>query len=133
MADVRDLESTGRKRAAKLYPLNRENDCEWKGLKNAGGGGIPIVGCLAGKQEAIHHGPDKNTLANYVGNVHRICTNCHNRWHTLNDILYPETRPSGDVPFVPLDGIVIPHDGVNKFTPQEFADNELMWASRKKK
>lgn len=131
MADVGDLESTGRKRAAKMYPLRREEDCEWKGLKNAGGGAKPIVGCLAGKQEAIHHGPDKNTLANWVGNVHRICARCHNRWHTENDKLYPSIRPAGDNPYLPLSGETIAHDAVTTFTPIEFADNELEWANRK--
>jgi hypothetical protein len=134
-ADVTDWESTGRKRAAKLYPLNRENDCEWKGLKLAGGGPVPILGCLAGKQEAIHHGPDKNTLSNFVGNVHRICHTCHNRWHTLNDSFYPSERPNGDTPFIPvgLGEIVTAHDGLTKFNPEEFAANEMMWLDRKGK
>lgn len=82
---LRDQQSTGRKRAAKMYPLDPEADCEWCMQKNCGGGDFPIVGCLSGKQEARHHGPDKNTLNNEKGNVHRICHFCHNRWHTLND------------------------------------------------
>lgn len=134
MKDVTDLESTGRKRAARLYPLNREANCEWQGLKLAGGGPKPIIGCLAGKQQAIHHGPDKNTLSNFVGNVHRICHTCHNRWHTLNDSHYPSERPSGDSPYVPPEGVeTFPHDGLTKFTPEEFAANEMMWLERKEK
>lgn len=43
------------------------------------------MGCLDGKQQARHHGPDKNTLNNDTGNVHRICHQCHNRWHARND------------------------------------------------
>jgi len=82
---LRDQQSTGRKRAAKLYPLDVEAECDWKMRKNCGGGTTPIVGCVNGKQEARHHGPDKNTLNNEKGNVHRICHMCHNRWHTLND------------------------------------------------
>lgn len=82
---LRDQQSTGRKRAAKMYPLDPEGDCEWRMQKNCGGGEYPIVGCMKGKQEARHHGPDKNTLNNEKGNVHRICHFCHNRWHTLND------------------------------------------------
>jgi hypothetical protein len=82
---LRDQQSTGRKRAAKMYPLDAEAACEWRMRKNCGGGKLPIVGCLKGLQEARHHGPDKNTLNNEAGNVHRICHFCHNRWHTLND------------------------------------------------
>lgn len=85
---LRDQQSTGRKRAAKLFPLDEEADCDWKMRKNCGGGKTPIVGCVNGKQEARHHGPDKNTLNNEKGNVHRICHTCHNRWHTLNDEKY---------------------------------------------
>lgn len=68
-----------------MYPLDRDADCEWQGKKNNGGGKSPIVGCLEGKQQARHHGPDKNTLNNDYGNVHRICHQCHNRWHARND------------------------------------------------
>jgi|SRR5690606_27706591 len=84
-ATLRDQQSTGRKRAAEMYPLDRDAACEWQGKKNNGGGKFPIVGCLEGKQQARHHGPDKNTLNNDQGNVHRICHQCHNRWHARND------------------------------------------------
>src|SRR5205809_2598849 len=77
-----DQQSTGRKRAAKAYPMDPTMLCEWSMKKNVGGGKNPIVGCLAGLQQARHHGPDKNTLNNEQGNVHRICHHCHNRWHT---------------------------------------------------
>src|SRR5688500_6529481 len=43
--------SAGRKRAAVLYLLDPEADCEWQGLANCGGGKFPIVGCLRGKQQ----------------------------------------------------------------------------------
>lgn len=82
---LKDQQSTGRKRAAKMYPLDLLAECEWKMKKNCGGGEHPITGCTDGKQEARHHGPEKNTLNNDKGNVHRICHTCHNRWHTLND------------------------------------------------
>jgi hypothetical protein len=85
---LRDQQSTGRKRAAKDFPLDADALCEWSLKKNCGGGVFPIVGCLDNKQQARHHGPDKNTLNNDKGNVHRICHSCHNRWHTLNDIGY---------------------------------------------
>jgi len=83
--EVRDPHSTGRKRAAKLYPLDSSASCEWQGKSNKGGGKFPIQGCIDGLQQARHHGPDKNTLNNLEGNVHRICHGCHNRWHALND------------------------------------------------
>lgn len=90
-ASLLDPQSTGRKRAAQLFPLDREADCEWAQLEKAGGGKQPIIGCakrhpfVAGKQRSRHHGPDKNTLNNEPGNVHRICHECHNLWHALND------------------------------------------------
>jgi len=94
-AALKDQQSTGRKRAAKLYPLDREATCEWAELDNCGGG-TTILGCgrrrdakgetiPKGKQECRHHGPDYNTLNNDSGNVHRICHRCHNAWHTVND------------------------------------------------
>lgn len=90
--DITDPHSTGRKRAATLYPLNRTAFCEWRDLANCGGGKHPIVGCATGYQENLHHGPDKNTLNNTRDednptnrNVHKICSMCHNRWHAAND------------------------------------------------
>lgn len=94
--EVTDPKSTGRKRAAVAYPLEDEEgnaiECEWSGLRFAGGGISPIIGCVPGVNKATnrHHGPDKNTLNNSSGNVHRICSWCHNRWHTKNDPLYVE-------------------------------------------
>lgn len=87
-AVLKDQQSTGRKRAAQMYPLDKEAPCEWRGNKNCGGGKRPIVGCADGLQQARHHGPDKNTLNNDAGNVHRICSKCHNRWHARNDSGY---------------------------------------------
>lgn len=98
-ANLKDQQSTGRKRAAKLFPLANGAPCEWRGKKNCGGGSKPIVGCFDGTQQARHHGPDKNTLNNEKGNVHRICHTCHNRWHTENDegyvwgSKYPDHNP----------------------------------------
>ena len=91
---LKDQQSTGRKRAAKLYPLDRAATCEWANDNNAGGGNT-IPGCgirirdnkkvPVGLQQARHHGPDYNTLNNDPGNVHRICHSCHNYWHSMND------------------------------------------------
>jgi hypothetical protein len=85
---LKDQQSTGRKRAAKMYPLDETKECDWRSLSNCGGGSHPITGCIRGNQQARHHGPDKNTLNNEAGNVHRICHNCHNRWHSRNDADY---------------------------------------------
>jgi hypothetical protein len=87
---IGDPYSTGRKRAAVMYPIFKTNPCEWRGKKNCGGG-TPIVGCIEGLQVDRHHGPVKNPLRNEPGNVHRICKDCHNRWHVINDPLYDES------------------------------------------
>jgi hypothetical protein len=73
---LKDPQSTGRKRAARLYPSRLQTaQCEWKqGSKNCGGGRYPIIGCISGSQKARHHGPVKNTTRNHQGNVHRICS-----------------------------------------------------------
>lgn len=85
-----DSQSAGRKVAARLYPLLGESPCEWQGQANCGGGDFPILGCPegTGKQQARHHGPDKNVSSNFDGNVHRICHYCHYRWHAANDATY---------------------------------------------
>lgn len=84
-------QTSGRKQAAKLFPLNYDSPCEWKGKANCGGGDYPILGCPSvgeQKQQARHHGPEKNVQNNEVGNVHRICHYCHYRWHAKNDPTY---------------------------------------------
>lgn len=134
-AAVTDRESTGRKRAAKYYPIPKEGEpgypmtCEWAGLAKAGGGVEPIVGCVGALAKHIHHGPNKSTLENSVGNVHRICPTCHNRWHTLNDPYYGE-RPAGNVPYLP-NAEWHPHDGTTRATPEELAAFEMIWINRK--
>lgn len=115
---LRDQQSTGRKRAAKAYPLNPDAPCEWKMRKNCGGGDSPIVGCVNGTQQARHHGPDKNTLNNEKGNVHRICHTCHNRWHTLNDENY-------------VWGAVYPLHESYEASIADIGLNELFWENRK--
>jgi hypothetical protein len=149
-ADITDVLSAGRKRAAMLYPIFDGMTCEWAGLKNAGGGVEPIIGCNGNKlssqkggngelvQGDVHHGPDKNTLANEPGNAHRICAFCHHRWHAANDKFYGE-RPKkedgkidGTKPFLPLEEYVwSDHDKETQATDEEMAENEIYWASRK--
>lgn len=89
--DISDPKSTGRKRAALLYPIIEGNPCEWKALVNCGGGKHPIIGCISGEQKHRHHGPNKDTIENSPGNVHRICHDCHNIWHSQNDKDYDPT------------------------------------------
>ncbi len=100
--EITDPHSTGRKRAAQMWPLNPEAWCEWKDKANCGGGKYPILGCSNGKQRNIHHGPDKDTLNNNRYNIHLICPNCHNRWHAANDGDHDKTipHPPRDATFV---------------------------------
>lgn len=84
--------SAGRKRAAEIYgnEMGIDKPCEWRGMANCGGGKFPIIGCLSGTREHIHHGPNKDTSHNERNNVSLICTLCHNRWHAANDKAYEE-------------------------------------------
>lgn len=96
---VKDQQSTGRKRAAKQYPLDREAKCEFHDASPSnpkGGGSKPITFGCTNLQEARHHGPDKNTLNNEPGNVHRICHYHHNNWHAANDPTYQPGMLKGD-------------------------------------
>lgn len=103
LEDITDVQSTGRKRAVLMFPINEGDICEWAGLLSAGGGVNAIIGCLDNLATNIHHGPDKNTLNNKRENIHKICAHCHNYWHAVNDEFYGE-RPVGTEPFIPLDG-----------------------------
>lgn len=115
---LRDQQSTGRKRAARMYPLNELAPCDWAMKKNCGGGKFPITGCLANLQQARHHGPDKNTLNNEKENVHRICHTCHNRWHTLNDENY-------------VWGDLYEQHNPSEATAIDLAESEEFWEGRK--
>lgn len=126
---VRDITSTGRKRAAQVKPIEAGMVCEWAGLKYAGGGVLPIIGCAGNLATNIHHGPDKNTLNNEWENLHRICATCHNRWHEQNDPFYGE-RPQDGTAFLPLSGEMKPHDPETKATEQEIADYEKKWKKK---
>jgi hypothetical protein len=116
---ITDVQSTGRKRAAVMYPIEEGMVCEWSQLRYAGGGVIPIIGCFNNPATDTHHGPDKNTLNNTPENVHRICADDHNRWHAINNQYYGD-RPPGTEPFIPLDGWEwTMHDPNTKATPEE--------------
>lgn len=143
---ITDITSTGRKRAAALYPIFPGQMCEWAGLKNAGGGVYPIIGCKgntiaeARKSEDLpegvasrgdrHHGPDKNVLNNAPSNLHRICSYCHNRWHFLNNPTYKLPRPPAGEPWLP-EGDWQEHDPVTKATDEEIEQNEEFWSKKK--
>lgn len=129
--EVTDVESTGRKRAAVAYPIEPGvTICEWAKLKFAGGGVSPIIGCNGNHATDRHHGPDKSTLNNSGGNVHRICSPCHNRWHTRNDEHYGDRPPNGN-PFLPLTGSCKEHDRETAATVEEIFDNEMYWRTKK--
>lgn len=98
----KDARSTGRKRAAKLYPIQVGQVCDWAWHKRCGGGIQPIVGCTGRPAEHIHHGPDKSTFSNEPTNISLVCTYCHNRWHGANDPYYSGERPDGGEPWLPV-------------------------------
>jgi hypothetical protein len=104
--NLKDPQSTGRHRAVAIHgKANPEEPCEWRGLANCGGGQFPILGCADGFQSNLHHGPDKNVLNNDRINIHKICSQCHNRWHTLNDPDYEwDGHHSHHAPRKPNDG-----------------------------
>jgi hypothetical protein len=117
---VIDPKSTGRKRAAKMFPLNRSEPCEWQRKRFKLADDSFFVGCSTGLQQNIHHGPNKDTLVNEPGNVWRICSTCHNRWHALIDPSYDWNAPT-------YFQIVLEH-GVSD---EEIGHNELFWINRK--
>lgn len=137
--------SAGRKRAAMLAPIMTGMPCEWAGLKFAGGGVHPIMGCRSttiaqvkrteealavGAQDVghIHHGPDKAVLNNAVGvNLHRVCSTCHNRWHAWNDPEYEGLRPTQDRPWTPSSPY-LEHDAFTTWTDEEKAADDAWWA-----
>lgn len=148
--DIKDILSTGRKRAAMLLPIMQGQFCDWAGLKWAGGGAHPIVGCRdtrlapVKKNEdlpegdysrgELHHGPDKSVLNNAVGrNLHAICSSCHHRWHELNDPDYEGGRPNAAhlqwVPAVPYYG----HSFAEGATDEDFEASDAFWATDKSK
>jgi hypothetical protein len=144
-SDITDVVSTGRRRAQMLYPIMTGMLCEWTGLKNAGGGIEPIVGCDGNTIEATksgphaghrHHGPNKNVIDNVESNVHRICTTCHNRWHAANNKYYLGERPPADQSWLPVppEGMELrKHDPDTVATEEEREESDNYWKSRKLK
>lgn len=96
---IKDPHSTGRKRAAVLFPLDRDSPCEWQDASVGnpmGGGPRPITTGCNNLQSHRHHGPNRNTLDNSEGNVHRVCSLCHNRWHAQNNKILDMLEKSGE-------------------------------------
>lgn len=145
--DVTDAKSTGRKRAILVAPILEGMLCEWAGLRQAGGGVIPIVGCAGNQLSAeksgnadlgylpghLHHGPDKNTLNNAPGtNLHRLCAVCHNRWHAANNEFYSGERPEAHEQYLPELPYYL-HDANTEATGDEQEAAELWWDTSKPK
>lgn len=138
IGELKDAASTGRKRAAEMFPITVGMVCEWANLEHAGGGVSPIRGCLGNPATDIHHGPDKNTLNNSkvswgVGedeNIHLICSQCHNTWHGRNDESYPEYDRQADqwMPWVP-EGAWDVHDGETRASLEDLQSEQ---AARRK-
>jgi hypothetical protein len=127
---LKDPKSTGRKQAVLVKPLKPGEPCEWRGLKYAGGGTHPIIGCVTGLQENVHHGPDKSTTSNYVTNLSGCCSRCHNRWHTVNDKYYPVDDPLNFQGWWP-EGTCYQHNP-NELAPQsDILNSEIFWSKPK--
>lgn len=118
----------GRMRALRIAEIPEGYVCEWADLEFAGGGVIPLIGCKGNLASDRHHGPDKSTENNSVGiNLHRICDDCHNRWHVLNDPFYAE-RPKDNSTYLPTVDWM-PHDRRTRTTTSEQARAELWWST----
>jgi hypothetical protein len=132
--EMKDPVSTGRKRAAVMYPIKPGQVCEWAFRKNCGGGPIRIIGCAGRPAVNLHHGIDKSTLNNDRENMSIICTYCHNRFHAANDKFWVEPRPKDNGTWLP-DPVLIEKFGggpvgalseMVKATKQEILMNEMM-------
>ena len=124
----KDAISTGRKRAAALYPIAVGQICEWAWKKQCGGGIVPIYGCTGRPASNIHHGPDKSTLNNERENISVICAFCHGRWHVANDKFYPQPRPiNGEewLPIPPEGKEILPLAGILKADKAEILLEEM--------
>lgn len=154
--DVTDVLSTGRKRAAMVAVIYPGQVCEWAWLRSAGGGvGGGIIGCTGNRIADVkkntdvpanadmrgerHHGPDKNVLNNSVGvNLHRICAECHKRWHAVMDRYYEGERPSTEESWLPVaptgSGMSMKaHDPKTRATAEELEFSEAWWSLRAEK
>lgn len=146
--EITDVLSTGRKRAAMVAVIFPGMLCDWAGLRYAGGGPHPIVGCRGNRIADVkrnadlpenadqrgerHHGPNKNVLDNSPGvNLHRVCASCHSHWHALNDPFYGERPKDASAPFEPLpEHENFRHDPDTLATDEELSLSEAWWGTR---
>jgi hypothetical protein len=133
--ELKDALRAGRLRAGRTIKIEPGTICQWAGLKFAGGGIRPIIGCVGRPAGARHHGPNKSTADNEIGsNLHLICHQCHNRWHALNDEFYGE-RPADGADYLPRAdaGTNNFHDPNSTATLAEQAEWQLYWQTPKAK
>jgi len=123
-SEMKDVLSTGRKRAAEKYGHLVGQVCEWAWQKNCGGGTHPVLGCSGRASTNIHHGPDKSTINNERDNISVICSFCHNLWHAKNDPYYGEARVDEGRPWTPK-GDFTPLSEREMVDPIEIIDQEL--------
>jgi len=127
-SDMENVLATGRARAKIVKPLIPGMICEWKGLRYAGGGIVPIIGCAGNPVESVHHGPDKSVLSNEVTNLHRVCQVCHERWHIINDSYYGSVRPpDGEIWLPNKDFYCHKHQGNITVTEDAMRFSDAMW------
>lgn len=132
ISQMLDPISTGRKQAAVRAPIEVGSVCEWTGLKYAGGGVVPITGCIGRPASDRHHGPNKSTLVNSrpndgedTWNLHVICDWCHNTWHAENDKYYGDAgRPKDNSDWLPVEPYK-EHDPNTKATREEILIAEM--------
>ena len=127
---MKDVLATGRARAKLVKPINTGDICEWAGLRFAGGGVIPIIGCANNAAVSIHHGPNKSVLYNEPTNLHKLCQVCHERWHICNDVYYGDVRPENGEAWFPLPDPAhqsYEHDQTTIVNDEAVAYAEDMW------
>lgn len=146
--EITNVLSTGRKRAAMMAVIFPGMLCDWAGLRYAGGGPHPIVGCRGNRIADVkknadlpenadargerHHGPNKNVLDNSVGvNLHRVCASCHSHWHALNDKFYDDRPADPAAPHYPREDVKsFKHDSDTMASEDDFALSEEWWGTR---
>lgn len=126
--DMKSLLATGRARANVVKPLSEGDVCEWRGLRYAGGGVTPLIGCRGNPAESVHHGPNKSVLHNEPTNLHKVCQVCHERWHIINDAYYGSVRPEHGESWLPNPDVpCYEHSALVVVTPETQDYNEFLW------
>ena len=126
--DMRNILATGRARAKIVKPIKEGDICEWRGLRFAGGGVLPIIGCSGNPAESVHHGPNKSVMFNEVSNLHKVCQVCHERWHICNDAYYGDVRPPDGGSWLPGSEFRLHQHQGNIFATEEaIGYTDRMW------